>query len=179
MPNNEAYKWYKEHHICTICSKNTAMPNRTLCADCAYTHYGKQRLKREQMDEDKKERYQQQKKDSYNRLRAYRKENGLCVKCGKRKSLEGKSLCLDCNIANNRQCRERKIRNGMLKQHELLGECRRCNEKAMPGKHYCEKHYKQVLASLEIANNSPKAIEAKERRRQKNDAFWAEMKYRR
>jgi hypothetical protein len=75
MGSKELYEFYKKKHICTYCGQNDAIRGHTLCWDCQEKQYA---ANKKYNDSHRKENAERLRK-----LRAYRKENGLCIQCGK------------------------------------------------------------------------------------------------
>lgn len=91
--HKEQYWLCKENGICTKCHAKDAVAGQSLCADCREKAYARRRMLE---TSEKKEKRSLCKK----RLYYYRKENGLCTKCGK-KALQGRCLCQSCRIYIN------------------------------------------------------------------------------
>lgn len=138
----EEYYWYKEHHICVKCHQREARPHSVLCYDCA----DKEAMYREQNQRAYTEKEKQYKKSLYQK----RKEAGICVRCGKRKSAVGVITCIDCRTKTNRNANNRrKLLN--VQKRKYLGICLRCNNPVVEGYCYCEEHLKrqqQICAEM-------------------------------
>lgn len=86
----ERYQWYKSHGICPRCGQEAAAKGRVYCLNCL------------DLESVSTMRYRASHDTSeYNKARCreryYRaKENGLCVRCFKRKPREGKTICQMC-----------------------------------------------------------------------------------
>jgi hypothetical protein len=146
----EMYEWYKGHGICPQCRIQDAEPGKTLCFDC---------LEKARVRANKYNKKHVKEKSQRDRERYYkRKEEGRCVKCGK-PSLKG-TLCVECAVKNNRRGNERNHKEGKCFPDGLrteLGICKWCNEKAVDGSIYCEKHLEQKQKI--IAENAKKCTD--------------------
>ena len=104
------YQWYKAHHICVRCHHHEAMNGKVTCLDCREKEreVDRQRKQKALANEtlEHKTRRLQVAKARRERLKA----QGLCIRCGKRKALQGKQHCLECNIKRRRINRESKRR---------------------------------------------------------------------
>ena len=162
MPTKEEYKWYKAHHICPVCRKNRAAPNRVSCDDCLEKDRIKSQNRRKRKEAtDALNKY---KRETYKK----RKEEGLCTVCGKKKSLYTQTCCYECTIKRRRA----KIRSYNNLKPDRTGLCKWCDNKALPEKIYCAYHY-EVLCK-QIADGR-KAIMHKTFKKQ-NNAFWMSYK---
>lgn len=112
--NKETYYWLKQHHICVLCRQNPAEKNRVYCYECNMKRFEINRQYRGNMtDEQKKalnERIQNWRKE--------RKENGLCVICGRSTNNNGKTVCNECRIKQNRWQNEKRRREGKISWQE-------------------------------------------------------------
>ena len=76
----------RKHHICVKCGSNRAAPNRNYCDDCIeWRHNRYERLKESKKITEAAKLYEKRHTEE-------RKQNNLCVWCGK-PSLNGKTLC--------------------------------------------------------------------------------------
>jgi hypothetical protein len=127
------YDWYKSHHICTRCRRETAVPGRILCPDCA----AKSRIKAAERRAVKRDEINRKQREWNIR----KKEQGLC-RCG-RPARPGKVQCLECALRDNRRKTERQHANTQVMPLGLRKElhiCLRCLKPAVAGYCYCEEH---------------------------------------
>lgn len=92
----DTYVFYKENGICTRCHSKDAIPGQILCADCREKNNARRRGKKVDETAEQKSKRAECKR----RLYHFRKENGLCVRCGE-KALPGLSLCALCRLYVN------------------------------------------------------------------------------
>lgn len=156
----ERREWLKAHHFCIRCKKQDAytLAGRLLCADCtAKRHEYDRRYYAERID--KAEAHRARKKA----LTAERKENHLCIRCGKELS-EGYpySQCESCRARKNYQ-RELKERERGVMPRWMWGElglCVRCGRERASGETWagamklCERCYENSCKALEKARAS-------------------------
>jgi hypothetical protein len=138
------YEWYKEHHICTQCLKETAMPGRTLCYECAEKSIERGLAYRTK----NRESIRAKSRADYIK----RKEKGLC-RCG-RPAREGKSLCAICAAKDNKRHIERRHSAGKTMPLGLRKElhiCLRCEKTAVEGYCYCAEHLQKQRAYISKA----------------------------
>lgn len=140
MATKEQYSWYKEHHICVRCHKRESFYNHVLCEICIEKN-NNHSLTYCRPDYSKKKN-QEQKKSLYRS----RKEQGLCVRCGK-KALKNHVLCLECNVRNNRRAKENRSKN----KEYIENKCKRCNNQCVPGKKLCPECLEKARKSIEYA----------------------------
>ena len=131
MSSKEEYYWYKSHHICTDCHCREAFYNHTLCEVCIEKRQNRTYIRPE---ESKKKNVEHKKK-----LYHERKEQGLCVRCGK-KALKGKTMCLNCNIANNKRAQTNRDKYKIYNPNK----CRYCEKDCVEGKKVCQEHLEKL-----------------------------------
>lgn len=83
-------------------------------------------------------------------VREWRKEHGMCVRCGKEKAYKNRVHCLQCLMDQREYARERYVGSDeekRLKAKELRdykkahGICRQCSKKVYRNHAYCYEHY--------------------------------------
>ena len=123
------YDWYKSHHICTRCRKETAVPGRTLCPDCA----AQSRIKAAERRAVKRDEINQK----YKEWNIQKKEQGLC-RCG-RPARPGKVQCVECALRDRKRrlSKQKAMPLGLRKELHI---CLRCLKPVVPGYCYCEEH---------------------------------------
>ena len=104
----ERYYFYKSHGICTQCGCQTAKKGQTRCNTCAASHadyasISYYRWKDNVGIETVREQYDKRNKKKME-MYYYRKENCLCVKCGKQ--TDNKTMCKNCRLKYNYWRRE-------------------------------------------------------------------------
>lgn len=172
--SKENYDWLKQHHICVLCRQNPAEKNRVCCYECNMKLSEKSRKYRESRTDEQKEAVN----EYIRNWRRKRKENGICVACGRSTNNNGKTLCNECIIKNKRIQDEARRRRGEIswqergngtycffccKPVEVKGEklCESCRKKA------AERMNKARLQYQEQHGNPFKRL---------NNAFWEEFK---
>lgn len=86
--NKETRDFCRKHHICTECKKERVYGKDTTCFECR----AKRAKWRKPLTEKDKDNMKIQKRIQY----AARSEEGICVRCGKRKAIIGKKRCQIC-----------------------------------------------------------------------------------
>lgn len=90
--DRETRQWYGEHGICNRCHKYDVAPGKKMCYECLAYYCNWQNTKRKLTDEQK-----QQHNDYLRKRYQIRKENGLCVKCGKSRGYSrSNTMCNEC-----------------------------------------------------------------------------------
>ena len=124
------YAWYKSHGICVQCLRYDAAPGRVRCEVCLLTNAEnarKRRAKMQSVSQAEKSR----------KLRESRKEQGLCIWCGKPRSSYSRVYCPDCRIKNQRKNDARK--HGIARsERPAYGICYRCGQTILPGEKLCQ-----------------------------------------
>lgn len=133
--NSETYHWYKEHGICTHCRHGKAVEGKTLCLVCLMDN----RQYKKPYDKDKC-------KERDTTRYAYRKENGLCVTCGKEKQQHG----LKCNRCYAKYRSKQIARQTHILRSERVsfGLCYDCGKPKMADKGLCKDCYNKKYASI-------------------------------
>jgi hypothetical protein len=144
------YDWYAESGICVRCRKETALPNKTMCGECAAymaEHQFGKPYNKEKHNDTAKKRYW------------YRKEHGLCTKCGrKRNNSKSTSLCNECHQKQLKQKHEKywsKV-DMARKDRSMFGKCFICGN-AYKSKKYkvcedCRKRLKENASKQDKTN---------------------------
>ena len=108
-----SYSWYKSHGICPRCGQADAVAGKVYCLNCldkqavATMHY------RETHDISKNNK-------EFCRARYYRaKQEGLCVRCFKKKARQGKTSCQTCfNKIREKQAIYQRLKRMEVMQNE-------------------------------------------------------------
>jgi hypothetical protein len=84
------YDWYKSHGICPRCGQADAVKDKVYCLNCLDKEAVSTMMYRVTHDTKEKNRM-------FCKTRYYMaKENGICVRCFKRKARQGKAICQIC-----------------------------------------------------------------------------------
>lgn len=109
--------------VCRECMASDALPGTKKCKEC--TEKGLNRNKKD---------------------REWYKDNGICTKCRRHLVMEGKTICINCSLADSLSFSRRKYtrKRVAIKKPKLWmmqGLCYQCGAPVMPGRKQCEKHY--------------------------------------
>lgn len=127
--------------ICPQCGTNKSAPNRVRCEKCLAKNA-------ESADKHRKISPGNTGHKTYiKNLREKRKENGLCIWCGKPICSTSTVYCIDCKIKNQRRNDKRKSGIERSERHEY-GLCYICGKRAVDGKKLCEDCYKRSCVNL-------------------------------
>lgn len=136
------YWWYRKHGICVYCHQADAVPGMQACADCFY----KRQMKRiEKSGEEQRAKWAEQMRQR----RAKHKAQGLCTECS-RPAIDGLTRCRKHQILHNADTAFRKV---YIVPDLTKCSLKACNEPALPGKRFCERHYKEKYAVM-MANQA-------------------------
>lgn len=134
------YAWYKSHGICVQCMQYDAAPGRVRCEVCLLTNAEGAKRHRAKMQSVSQA-------DRSRKLRESRKEQGLCIWCGKPRSSYSRVFCADCRIKNQRRNDARKC--GIARsERPAYGMCYRCGQAISPGEKLCQECKTQSIANL-------------------------------
>ena len=128
----ETYEFRKKRGFCVKCGKNRAFHNFVMCPECIekdHTRYAN----RAPETEEQREKRNLRRSETYRK----RKENGLCVRCGKKKNGSG-THCAECCIKHKRAKNEWRMRNGLKKGYADAGLCIRCGDQPVEGRNLCK-----------------------------------------
>lgn len=134
------YAWYKSHGICVQCMQYDAAPGRVRCEVCLLTNAEGAKRHRAKMQSVSQA-------DRSRKLRESRKEQGLCIWCGKPQSSYSRVFCADCRIKNQRRNDARKC--GIARsERPAYGMCYRCGQAISRGEKLCQECKTQSIANL-------------------------------
>lgn len=85
-------------------------------------------------------------------LREKRKENGMCIWCGKPICSTSTVFCIDCKVKNQRRNEQRKSGIDRSERKEY-GLCYICGKRAIDGKKLCDGCYKNLCGNLPQSKN--------------------------
>lgn len=134
------YEWYKANGICIQCLRYNTAPGKVRCEVCLAKNAENARKYRA-----KKQSVSQA--EHVRKLREIRKEQGLCIWCGKPRSSYSSVFCVDCRIKNQRRNDAKK--SGIDRsERPVYGMCYRCGKKIQLGNKLCAKCKDQSIANL-------------------------------
>lgn len=133
------YDWYKSNGICIQCLQYDASPGKVRCEVClAKNAEGARRYRAKMQSVSRAEKSR--------KLRESRKEQGLCIWCGKPRSNYSSVFCPDCRLKNQHKNDARK---GISRsERPAYGMCYRCGNDILPGEKLCQKCKMQSIANL-------------------------------
>lgn len=134
--NSETYQFYKSIGICTHCRKNKAQTGKTLCLDCLVQN----RTYKKKYDRDKQRMTDKNK-------RKWRKEQGLCVNCGRLPQYHG-LLCSHCygTVLRRKEREKNNLTRSELPKYGICYCC--CKNPVIEGKKVCKSCYETRLNSI-------------------------------
>lgn len=157
---DETKQYYRTHGICVDCGRYDAVPGRTCCEVCAAKRAERERRRYRDMDIKKKAAYLKQHSESGKQRYYRRKNNGLCVNCGKPQARDSTRLCISCR-AKEKQLKEKRkgIPRYEMPSYGLCYLC--CKNPILDGKKLCAECYEKQLKSMEKARNSANSKEGR------------------
>lgn len=144
-----------KYNICTVCGKESTISKMHICPECLA-------MKANQKDRWKannRQQYLKTQKKSNDRRYSSLKEQGICVKCGKRKAKEGNVSCGWCLIKE----RDYDNRRNLDKTHKpykcewlSLNLCAICGNPSRDGMRVCDSCYSNIckMANLPQTNKA-------------------------
>ena len=143
---SEQYAWYKEHGICVLCGQKDAQKGYTRCLECRFKEREYARKSREKLTDEQKAEYNDKKRKAQSNLYQRRKEQGICVMCGKAKADRG-VRCSVCQNIVNRHKKEKSREQGTMpiELFRYPEYCSTCGRPVMQGKRVCERCYENIL----------------------------------
>lgn len=141
--SKETVAWYKSKGYCVECHHQKAAPGKVCCFDCL-EKMNERAINRYHNLSEEQRKEECRKASERNKLRKQkRREQGLCVRCGKKPQWNGLQTCYECTIKRRR---ERK-RHNEKEQAKKFGKCKYCDNEPLPGKNYCETCYDRMKQS--------------------------------
>lgn len=140
MNNRE---FYISIHICPVCNKNALFGQEKACLECR-ARDAEYHARRYENPEQKKQMIQKS-TESKKKRKQYRREQGLCIECGRRKPREGIATCSVCRERINRKKREQYWGATLRKQWVADGKCYLCGDKCEKGYKVCKKHHQMYI----------------------------------
>lgn len=132
-------QFYISLHICPICNKNTLFGDEKSCPECRArdAEYHARRYE----DPEHRKQMIQISTESKKKRKQLRREQGLCIECGKRKPREGIATCAICRERINKQKRENYQGATLRKGWVANGKCFHCGAECEKGYKVCKKHH--------------------------------------
>lgn len=146
--SRESYHWYKAHGICVDCKQEEAAPGKVRCLNCLSIRAEQIRKRESELTEEELAEKNRIKREKSQKLRDYRKANGLCDICGK-PVYKNYSKCYEHYIYYKRY--ETKRRQKKNKGYAELGLCRICGKPTVEGKKFCAEHLEQYREKMKLA----------------------------
>lgn len=140
----ETRHWYQDNGICPRCRKNTIEGDEKVCPECNAKNANMTAKRRGE----NREEYNEKQKIIHRNLYYKRIEQGICTRCGKRKTDYGYKTC---GICRAKDAEYKRIKYGKPNRSERCeqGLCYFCDNPVMEGYKVCEKHYQTCLQNLD------------------------------
>lgn len=137
--SKETYEMFKEIGICPTCQKRKAEPHHVECYECLDAKRLRYYKNKESLKTNKRK----------NTTAERRKADGICVTCGKRKAMNGKTRCGICLVKQRKQAKER--RGAYLERYErpTYGMCYICGSKELyENRNLCKRCYDNACKNI-------------------------------
>ncbi len=168
------YLFAKAHGICVNCKNETAEPGKTLCFECAEKSRARNRKAAANRTEEQKETMRRKHAEYCRQKYAERKAAGICTKCGERKAVRGRTLCIDCRTKRRRK-KDPRWNNDIPRSERVgYGLCYVCGKPVCrESKSLCLEHYELYSGLMRHRNANPteKMIRAREEYAEKYREF--------
>lgn len=145
----DSYHYYKDHGICVDCHQYEAAKGKTRCLNCLSIMAEQRRKRESKLTAEEIAEKNRIKREKSQKLRDYRKANGLCTVCGK-PVYKNYSKCYEHYIYYLRYERKRR-QEKKNKGYAELGLCRICGKSAVEGKKFCKEHLEQYREKMRRA----------------------------
>lgn len=147
----EYYKDYRDRlkaaGVCLNCCQRKVAPGRVKCEICLAKDAERVARYKERLSPEKLKAIQEAGNEGHRRLYYLRKDQGLCVRCGK-PAWGGKARCYECHLKLNRIQQNRRA-----KEWKDPGQCRRqgCRAPSLSGYRYCAEHIEAKRQQAAVA----------------------------
>lgn len=151
--NRESRELYLSLGICPVCCKNSLFGTERACAECRAREAGYKAKAYQKPDA--RQKMIETAVASKKKRKQQRREQGVCIECGKRKPRQGIATCSICREKANKQKRIRYEGRQTRKQWIAEGKCFLCGDECEAGYKVCAKHHQmsienaQSIASVE------------------------------
>lgn len=152
----DMYHFYQDNGICPRCGKNNLVGEERYCPECR----AKDLLRKARYSDEKKRAIAEKskpRKSAYNkRIYEDRKQNGMCVRCGKHKAEQGKmscGMCLEKQRKQNAKRYDKKVGLSAYDRQILRerGMCSYCLKEIPTHGKLCDRCFEKISGNLEKA----------------------------
>lgn len=136
-------EFYLSLHICPVCMRNELYGDEHACPECRARdaeYHAKQ-----YDDPENRKRLIQSSTESKKKRKQLRREQGLCIECGKRKPREGIATCSICRARINKRKRENYQGATLRKEWVANGKCFHCGAECEKGYKVCKEHHQMYI----------------------------------
>ena len=104
--------------ICVHCGWYEAVKGKTLCEVCLVEQSISTKKYRDNLPEEKYKQILKQNNQNMKRLYRDRKDNGLCVRCGKPANPEGTIFCWECRRKDSRTRKQKRLEKAIASRQK-------------------------------------------------------------
>ena len=141
---HEERKFYINLGICPVCTKNNLFGDEKSCLECRASNTNQKLIKYE-TDSNYRKEFIKSVVESKKERRKRRREQGLCIECGKNPPKIGIATCDRCRAKSNARKRMKYEQATTRESWIKNGLCCLCGEKCEEGYKVCEKHHKMYI----------------------------------
>lgn len=141
----DQYRWHLDHKICPRCRLVRLGRDERLCPECRAANLNQ--VSKAYQDPVKKAKLQSKNRAMQRVIYNRRKEQGVCVKCGKMKEDERGTLCRKCKAKSSQWYHDKHITYTI--DDGKTGLCHFCKKPNMPGRKVCPNCYERLIKQLD------------------------------
>lgn len=143
--------FYQSIGICPKCCKNVLTGDEKTCLECKALNAEYKAIKYES-DIEYRRKFIQSVSNSKRLRKQRRREQGLCIECGKRPPKKGIATCEWCREKANARKREKYEPLTKRKQWIENGLCFLCGDECDPGYKVCKRHHQITIDNAQTEN---------------------------
>ena len=144
-------EYYISKRVCPDCRKNSLFGEEKRCPECRAKDAERHAKKYD--DPINRQKIIKIQTDSRRERKKRRREQGLCVECGKRKPREGIERCAICRERINKQKRENYQGATLRKSWVADGKCFFCGAECEKGYKVCKVHHQMYIDNAQSDAN--------------------------
>lgn len=133
----------KEIGICVACKTNPVLGEEITCTECKNKDI-QRHVKYNMLHHDE---IRSRERKRRNQAREKLRDEGVCIRCGKRSATDGYKTCAICRVKINKYRKNRYTKRHPIERNEWVdnGWCYRCGQPVASGKRLCERCYDQNI----------------------------------
>lgn len=164
--NREERNFYINIGICPICCKYKLFGQEKACPECRARD--SEYKEAQYNNPDKKRQIIEKNIESKKRRKQYRREQGLCIECGKREPKQGIATCSICRGRINQKKRVCYKPATLRRQWIENGKCFLCGKEREKGYKVCREHHQMYIDNAQ----SKASVANRKRIKESKDDKW-------